>query len=199
MPSEATNRVDRVDARLLRERKRKAQEKNVYHKNISQDNEEWIEKYDDDIEESWDMGAEIDIIRKEYSKTEMVKKGIQLGKYLRKRIDETRFDGGSFFAVLILSLIKDFSDVITFGVSSFVTTFVITPALIIIFLMRKGNIFKRYLKKKLIFAPIIKLIPFINIYPAYTILTLNLKLKMNKKVRKLKEDIDTLDREMKKI
>ena len=160
--------------------------------------EELVENddFDEDVEDDFDMSEEINELRKHLSRTELLKFGIRTGLHLRKQISEARFDGGTFYIVLILSLIKDFGDFVTGGLAAYVTTWVITPILVIVFLMRKGNYFKRYVKKRFIFAPIIGLIPFINIYPSFTMFTLMMKLRMNKRVRKLKDDIDILDKEI---
>ncbi len=191
MVSETSNRGSSVDAAILRGQKQKA----LAAQNSLND-EQWAEGFENNRDEEWNILEEINELRKNHSKTELFKRGVYLGEYLRNRIDETRFDGASFFAVLTLSIIKDFSDFLTLGMAGTITTFVITPALFIVFLMRRGNILKRYALKRFIFAPIFELIPFVNIYPTYIMLTIMLKLRMDKKVRKLKEDIDILNKEL---
>ncbi|MDA3840464.1 MAG: hypothetical protein PF572_05205 [Patescibacteria group bacterium] len=191
MAEEYTSRNNSVDAAILRGQKQKA----LSNKNDSSD-EQWGEGLDRKMEENWDISEEINNARKLFSKKEALKWGIKMGFHLRSKITETRFDGASFFTVLTISIIKDFSDFATGGLASYITTWIITPIIFLVFFMRKGNFIKRLAMKRFIFAPIVELIPFINIFPTYTLLTIMLKLRMNKKVTKLKEDIRVLDEQM---
>lgn len=103
---------------------------------------------------------------------------------LRRKIEERRFEGGSFIVLLVLCLIKDAIDIFTLGLAGTITNLFITPFLFIFFFMR-GSYVMRKLIRGFIWPIAIEFIPGINAFPTYTIMALLLKFNLDKKVKHL--------------
>lgn len=129
------------------------------------------------------------------SVTGAVKEGVEIGFDIRRRIADGKFEGGTFLAVLLLSALKDFGDLATLGTTGWLVNIVITTALFIIFFMQSSTI-KRFLIKRYIWVMIPESIPFIDIFPAYTMMAILLKLKIDKDRKKDEEDLKDLEEQI---
>jgi hypothetical protein len=136
------------------------------------------------------------------SAVEAVKSGLQLGFDLRHQIDATNFDAGTFYTVLLISIIKDILDCLSLGVGGTIFNIAVTVALMIIFFMR-GSWFKRYLVKRflwpIIISVFIEFIPFVDFFPTYSLMAIFLKLKMDKERKQLGQQLEEVEKDLKKI
>ena len=139
-------------------------------------------------------------IIKERSIFEAIKQGTILGEHLRREIADGKFD--AFIAVLILSLFKDIFDGITLGTIGSLLNIAISITLFIVFFLRKSR-FKRWLIKKFVWRyiiiVIIEFIPGINIFPAYTVSAILLKLKVDKRTKDLESRLEEVETEINKL
>ena len=103
---------------------------------------------------------------------------------LKNKIEDARFDGGTFYAILLLSAFKDAIDIFGLGIAGTIANFFIVPLLVIISLLRgtrlKGKLIRRYLLPE-----ILETIPGIDTLPFYTLTTIILKIMADRKVKKL--------------
>ena len=123
-------------------------------------------------------------------------RGFSLGMNLRQQAADGRFDGGAFYTVLFLSAIKDFVDLVTLGTIGTLINIFVTFALIIFFL-GKRSILRRLLIRFFIGPMIVEMIPFLNIFPTYTIATIMFKLKADKMQRQLESEAEDVEQEAK--
>ena len=82
-----------------------------------------------------------------HTRREAVKQGIELGYELRKEISDGRFDGKTFYIVLLLSLAKDLIDIKTLGIIGPIINIFVSFTLFIIFFLRRARL-RSYLIKK---------------------------------------------------
>ncbi|MFA5318324.1 MAG: hypothetical protein WC323_02525 [Patescibacteria group bacterium] len=127
--------------------------------------------------------------------------GQSVGEYLKQEIADGKFT--AFLLVLLLSAIKDFVDLTSGGT---ITVYIIGPfissALFIIFFMRK-SCFKRWFIRKYLWKyvawAVVGYIPFLAAMPEMVVATILLKLKTDKRIRKLEEEMKEVERETKRI
>ncbi len=131
------------------------------------------------------------------NQTQAITGGVSLGLDLRRQINETNFDSGTFHVVLLLSIIKDLANILTLGTFGTLLNFAVTPALFIIFFMR-GSLIARTLIKWFVWPMVVEFIPFLDFFPMYVVMTLLLKYKMDKKRKELQQQLEETEKEMKK-
>ncbi|MCK5211985.1 hypothetical protein KAJ89_04750 [Candidatus Parcubacteria bacterium] len=117
---------------------------------------------------------------------------------LKNKIRDARFDGGVFYAILLLSVAKDLIDVLTLGIAGTIANFFIVPLLFIISLLR-GTRIKSKLIKRFIIPMVFETIIGWNIIPWYTLTTLILKLMADYKVKELSAELRKVQKNLKKI
>lgn len=125
-----------------------------------------------------------------------IKEGAEIGLELRNKINEGKFEGGTFYTVLILALIGDFIDLLTLGTIGYFLDKIIMIALFFVFFLKVSAI-KKYLIKRFIWPSIIKFIPLISTFPSYTISTIMLKLKVDKENKKLENQLREVEEKYK--
>jgi len=140
-----------------------------------------------DKQKEWERQAEDAYKRIESLKSTRgrVKEGVKVGFEARGAIAEKRFTGGIFIVTLLLSLFKDFSDILDLGTLGTIINIPVTIALFITF-WGMGQTIRKFVIKRFIGAIILEFIPFLNIIPLYTILTLWMRIKSDND--KAKED-----------
>lgn len=146
----------------------------------------------------WQTGRAFLAVARKRSAGEAIKQGIALGSNLRSQISDTKFEGSTFYTVLLLSVVKDLLDILTVGTIGALANFVITPALIMIFFMKRP-ILKRLLIRFFLGSIILEGIFGIAIFPAYTISTFMLKHNANKKIKELNSRVKEVEKEIAKI
>lgn len=120
--------------------------------------------------------------------------GVKIGFELRREMAEKGMTAGVFFTILLLSVLKDFGDLVSLGTTGWLVNIAISTALFIVFFMQRSFI-KRFLIKRFIFPVIIEFIPFLDFFPTYTIMAILLKLKLDKINRDLKNQLADLEKE----
>lgn len=132
--------------------------------------------------------------------------GLKIGFKLRSTIKKSEWGFISFIIVLIISLFVDFFDLINAALGESLHLGLI-PQLIdwalwiglVIFFFGKGNYVQRMFVKFFFWVIFVELIPIIDLVPSYTIATILLKLKLDKKVEKNKSDLDKVEKVTEKI
>ncbi|MDP3900394.1 MAG: hypothetical protein Q8Q23_04925 [bacterium] len=122
--------------------------------------------------------------------------GENIGQYLRAEIESGKFSG--FIMVLGLSIFKDLAD---FTDGGFVWVWIVGPIVTIavttIFFMQSSR-FKRWLLRKYVWKYVawifIGFIPILNIMPEMTIAAILLKLKVDKRIRRLETELGEVER-----
>lgn len=142
-------------------------------------------------------GATIEI-SKNRSKGEAIKQGILLGSEIRQEISDGRFDGGTFYAVLFLCVIKDSIDLVTLGTIGVIVNIFITITLFIVFFLKKSFL-KKYLIKRYIWPMIIEFIPIVCAFPSYTVSCILLKMKLDNRTRNLEEELRKVNKKITQI
>lgn len=122
------------------------------------------------------------------------KQGLVMGVQMRQAIKQGDFSGGNFITVLLLSVLKDFVDIVAIGTIGVLINIPITIFLFIVFFMQL-SVIKKYLLKRFIWPMIIEFIPFLSIFPAYTISTIWLKMKIDKRNKEMQAQLDQLEGE----
>lgn len=117
---------------------------------------------------------------------------------LKNKINDARFDGGVFYAILLLSIAKDLIDVLTLGIIGTIANFFIVPLLFITSLLR-GTRIKSKLIKRFIIPMGLETIFGLNMLPLYTLTTLILKVMADHKVNGLKAELAKAQKKLKKI
>jgi hypothetical protein len=131
-----------------------------------------------------------------------IEHGIALGLILRQQANDLRFDGLDFYVVLGMSIIKDLSDAMTLSLLSWLTVLPITFGLQIFFLMRKSFL-KRFIINNFLwkFIPltILEALPGTSFFPSYILATIFLKRRIDKEIRKIKSEVEDVDKEVDNI
>lgn len=125
-----------------------------------------------------------------------IKESAKIGLEARGAISEKRFTGEIFIVTLLLSLFKDFSDVLDLGTLGTVINLPVTIALFITF-WGLGNRIRKLVIRRFIGAIILETIPFLNIVPVYTILTLWMRIKSDSDEEKAKRQEEEKERQTK--
>lgn len=139
-------------------------------------------------------------VMQEHNKREAVKQGIITGLRLRGEIADGRFDGSTFYTVLLLCVIKDLIDLVgvaTLGIAGILANFFIVPLLFIIFFLKKARL-KKFLIKRFIWPIIIEFTP-LNFFPSYTVGVIMLKLKVDEKNRTLAAQAEQIEKETEQL
>ncbi len=127
-----------------------------------------------------------------HSAFEAVRQGVSYGLYLRKSIKEGGLTGGAFIMLLCLSMLKDIVD---FSGASFLNPINLF-LLMALFIVRagKGSFFKRYLTKRFFLNLGLTSVPGVSFFPLTTIGTVMLKIGMDKKIRKMQDELTEIDK-----
>jgi hypothetical protein len=134
-------------------------------------------------------------VAKKRSAITAVNQGVMLGLDLRGKIADGKFDSGTFYVVLFISILKDLLDVLTLGILGTVFNFFLGTVLFIIFL-GKRSFFKKFIMKRYIKVWVLESIPFINIFPLFTIGTIMFKIKCDKRIRELGDQLERVDEDI---
>ncbi len=118
---------------------------------------------------------------------------IKLGLRIRKAISDGKFEGGNFYTVLILSVLKDFIDIASFGIYGTLFNIPIIIFLFIVFFLQLSTI-KKFILKRYIWPSIVEYIPFINTFPSYTISTLWLKVKVDRRNKEMEANLREIEK-----
>ena len=132
--------------------------------------------------------------------------GLKIGLKLRQTIKNSEWGFISFIVVLIISLFVDFFDLINAALGESLHLGLI-PQLIdwalwiglIIFFFGKGNYMQRMFVKFFFWVIFVELFPIIDLIPSYTIATILLKRKLDKKVEKNKSALEKLEKTTEKL
>lgn len=129
----------------------------------------------------------------EDSASEAVRQGVSYGLYLRKSIQEGGLTGGNFIALLLLSICKDVVDFFGLGWMNPVKLFLIIALFIIN--SGKGAFFKRFIIKRFFIYFSLEMIPLIDFFPIMTIGTIIIKIGMDRKIKKMKEELKEVEKQ----
>jgi len=145
------------------------------------------------------------IIIRANTKLEAIRQGVLIGLDLRRSIENDRFDGFPFMIILTLSLVKDIvvdfpnaaGDTVTVGLVTLtlgsIANIAISFILITFFLGRSYFIKRLFIRRFLIAVPL-EFIPFASLIPNYTIMTILLKLKIDKARKKKQRELEELEK-----
>lgn len=139
-------------------------------------------------------------IYEKQTKLEALKQALILGLQIRQEIKRVGFSGAQFWIVLILSIIKDlFIDIPTLGVASPIINFAVTGVLAIVFFMRKSGM-KKQLIKWFVVPCLVEFVPGLSgFFPSYLLSTFLLKLKTEKRKKKLKNQLKDVEQGTQKL
>lgn len=137
-------------------------------------------------------------VAKKRSIKEAVFQGVTLGLSLRKEMADGKFDAGTFYVVLFLSVLKDFADVLlieTLGVGGSIINVFVTIALIIVFL-GKRSFMKKMLFKFFILIIVAEFIPLVNEFPFFIYGTIRFKMKTDQRLKDLAFQAEQVEEEV---
>lgn len=201
MPSEATNRVNRIDARLLRERKRKAQEKrgDESFNSLDAGDQKWVDEADrymdsKNFDEDY-FDKHIEQHQGKYptnsgkNKNKISARKRALARRVIKKIRKERFDGGAYVLAMFLAIISDvvtiFANIFSAGAANVILVFTTEPILAVI-LWTHGSSRIELKIKRIAITEIIGIIPGVSLFPIFTISIGYIKMQQDNKVRKLR-------------
>lgn len=130
--------------------------------------------------------------------TNAITEGLKTGGRLRATSNRTGFKGSSFAIILLLSIAKDFLDIVTVGLFGTIINIFISVILFSFFFLR-SSLFSRIFIRIFVWPIIIEFIPFGNIFPSYTLAALLLRSKMNKKKKALDRAIAANDSQVSQL